>query len=403
MQSLLKRTWTVVRTILITMLVLLVVWVVFNLFDRAPTPAAQKLAMQVEPSLKPQENAYIYQLGLDAPADADVIQWGLSAQNGKDSSNGGSPLPLESVDLSKRDLQIILARYETLLSILRYQDAEGETLPNLYKMVRASKLYQSQLIAGRDQNPEAALDGILKEIKWQQSVLAQTNTLVSKMVVRERLNTAYFLLADFIAALPESMLLTKQAPILQTLSPEPHTWHMDRVMGGEHRLTTQTLEESKTAGGRETTSWLEKWTIKCAYAILFKPQDTANQFAAFHQTITDFSHLSAKDWHAQRIEKKHALNVEYGLNWNWLYNPIGRILAGVASPQYNDYVDRLFDTYSLNRMVGAALLLRLQKPIPVEWFNPYTEQAFTFDPNIREISFQPIDPEQSGKSWKIPI
>jgi uncharacterized RDD family membrane protein YckC len=140
---------------------------------------------------------------------------------------------------------------------------------------------------------------------------------------------------------------------------------------------------------------------KKAMIWLFKDNATIKSYYKIYDCISKISDMEIGNFLANKgkCENNHASYYDY------IHNPIGTILASIATPAYSDYALKFHDANGLIRLVQLKRLIRLNK-VPEdkieqflkdnskEYGDSYSGLPMKWDAKRKVISFKPV----SGKS-----
>ncbi|TAK90014.1 MAG: hypothetical protein EPO06_10100 [Burkholderiaceae bacterium] len=432
---LLRRTWKIVKWLLLIAVACILLVILINLFDRKPSPAAVELAKPFVNTLQDRDNAYLYMLGFDADKNSDPIDAGrrrLDKYNQANALGFGTTDPVEPIPeshiniekfcnpLAQRCLQEIraadqkklratltanahlLGRYRTLQKFQSFEEqaVAGPHLPNIALHTQAQNLFlteiTAQYIGGKREEPLQALE---MDIRFNRLVFEQSRSLIMKMIATVQLHKNYRLLGEFIADMRLEDLRRYEALIARALIFSESSLDMSPAIRYENDFIRKVGE---ILGNNKALSSLPEqrldYLLSFLTRLVYNRQDFENQTAKWVSEYMAVSRLKPHEWVQERAALTHRLESMAQPDISWAYNPIGRISAWMASTSYVDYIDRVFDLYAMNRLVGASWKIRLMntgvseanKKLPTEWCNPYTGLPFDWNGETRELGFDPL-------------
>ena len=288
-----------------------------------------------------------------------------------------------------------LARYEKLIAYRTFEEITDypfgmeSQFPRYAPMGAAQRAWLARaalaLQAGRI---DEALAAVERDIAFQRLMLTGTRTLVGRMVAAAN----YTRDLSFVADLLQTSLadLKPHAPRLQAmLKPiEPAALNLDELMAGEFGMMKRFLHNP--AGSGETSGWQEQLRMRFFY----KRNASINEAHAFY---------SGKQQWLRKSSAQLARNVPDEARdgqmqpWDYLYNPMGKILTRVAMPSFSAYALRLHDLDAMNRLLGLAAEI-IAADVPAEgvagfvaksdarFFDPYSGKPMAFDAVSRQLS-----------------
>lgn len=288
-----------------------------------------------------------------------------------------------------------LARYEKLLAyrafeeITDYPFGMASQFPRYAPMGAAQRAWLARAaLAVHAEKVDEALVAVERDIAFQRRMLAGSRTLVGRMVAAANYTRAL----SFVADLLQSSLadLKPHAPRLQAmLQPlPPAALNLDALMAGEFGMMKRFLHNP--AGDSAQNSWPEKLRM----LFFYKRNATINDAYAFYSGKQQW--LRKPPAQLAREVRDEASAVEMK-PWDYLYNPMGKILTRVAMPSFSSYALRLHDLDAMNRLLGLAAEI-IAADVPAEdvaafvtksearFFDPYTGKPMTWDAADKRLS-----------------
>jgi hypothetical protein len=275
-----------------------------------------------------------------------------------------------------------------------------------------------QLRTGTRSRQRAALANLRDDIRTWGKVLAASESLVSKMVAVANLQGDLATLSDIIA---ESKLdfegSSREIRAALELVPESD-WRIGSVYAHEFRLSAFMWDQMRAAKLRpmifpEDGRWWERLFDQIATPLL-KINATQNlqaQEAAQRQRMGDAApekFLAARDAYRRWHENKFAFGPSY------VYNPAGKVLAGIGWALYDGYALRAYDGAAFLRLVRLGYEIRSRKigdeAIPgfmrqhPEWAShPVNGAPFVWDRRKREIAVQTLGEQPKDRRFAISV
>ncbi|HEX6591676.1 MAG TPA: hypothetical protein VF050_06730 [Moraxellaceae bacterium] len=410
-----------------------------------------------QPAPDDADNGYVFAMGFSAPATADVLVEGrknigklnawlekgedglydnkgpgsvmavLQAQPGTASDiltacslPGADCLPKQLTDPASISRLIhehpwILERYRVLISRPQWREASPANPVSLFSLypdsLEAQKILLLQArINAQAGNAKAAGQAVEMDHVFWRNVLANTNSLSTKMAAAASLRRNYVL----------GSLALMAAPGKPEPASLPPSWKQEitaadrsflRIFRGEVRASADLLKQSELngalvldAGGHKSImrGWLEKLLLP-----LLKRQDTLNFYARklmanelrFSIPLQEYPGLVM----SLRKQKE---------DWPWsLYNPVGRLLIATGIEPYADYYPRISDLEGVRRLALLATTLHMQHVAPdavaaavasSTLRNPYNGAAFEWDGKASLLKFQGLQTNADKAGFNIP-
>lgn len=276
----------------------------------------------------------------------------------------------------------------------------------------------SRLQTGTLQQQRDALDDLRDDLRMWRVVLKGSGALISKMVAAASLHADFLLLADMIAD-PNSDLALLENDRRSLIEPfDLADWKIGAAFRTEFRAAaslykTIPLANAQVAGSTaQPSSWRERaWNVFQVH--FFNLNDTENLSAAL---TAQWEALADSD--PTQIYGRREAYVEWlkqngpHLSPAALYNPIGKILVGLAVPTYDAYPMRVFDVAAYQRLVYLVFQLRRQN-IPTsdvamfllqhpEWStHPVDGKSFRWNPETGELAVNTVGKHPEGRRFGV--
>jgi hypothetical protein len=291
--------------------------------------------------------------------------------------------------------RVLLDRYAALLAAKGYyEDAPWRGVDLFYAVPPPLRVLYLANIAravqsGEESERRAAVNSFQADTTAWRGMLQGEGSMASKMVATAYLHADLMLFADMIEdrSVPLESLQSGAATLLVPWPQE--AWRIGKVFPSEFRryaaVFTQVAQEPESFrfGGDEWPNWLERrWND--LGRIFFKPRATLNLEAALMERLAatadaDPGHFSEGaraylDWRNRLPSRKFPA---------LLYNPFGKLVAGIDVVSYLNYPLRVYDVAAYQRLVVLAYELRAQDVAP--------ERVGAFMATHPEVSTHPVD------------
>jgi len=448
-------------------LALLLFAVVFaiNWRDEPLTPQARALLAAPSNPPQPDDNIYLAMAGFTAPSGTSVITTGESriehynehleavlhdpSAQAMDSLILKDPHALEFQGQAEFVKPLSGSLWEQApphsseieaLTVLNGELFERylalERLPGYFETARPSYLAPSifvptevrylfleevvlRLRAGSAREQRAALDQLIADVGLWRRVLTGQGLLISKMLALAYLESDYLVLADMIADPHSTVPLGADdadnvVPLFAL-----RNFDLGAAFAAEFRVQASLLEQTQylyTIGwtpAAARTGGPRIWTDRLGSEIsghFFKLNATVNLFAQQAERLMALTPGPA----VAAADKKLADSSLSAWSFLGAYNPIGRLLAGIAAPMGVTYPLRAWDAAALQRLVRAGYEIRRQRIAPAdvaafltrhpEWStHPGDGRPFLWLPAIGEIQVQTIGDQPQGRRFSIRI
>jgi hypothetical protein len=437
--------------IVIIALVVLACW--FLLPDETLNPDAQRI-IEAKPAVPPEQNAYYALWGLKASPELDAFEVGkqivaaqvvialqpdgYEAEFNPDAYLGVKPLVSpklrlntqlfckrasetpsclaafqehrDLIEFELRDLDIYVKRYRSARSYPHFEDVMVPTanMPFLPwpAVNQMAELVDAKIAIDMAESAkqEAALNELLTEILFWQRVGGKTNMLTTRLASAKLVQKNYRLVSELLAAYPQIAVRHKDllAKITHPLSSKATDLRL--ALDGEFRFVAvamQNIKKTHDAGGRGSKDDPIRIASRFISFSTFKLNATNNLHYEYRRALGDFYSKTAMEISASAAVFESSINTYNELDpRTWLYNPIGKILAGIAMPEYGIYAYRLHDLAGYSRLVELQrqLVLNHTPPEKIAEFiaardinlrDPYTDKPMVYDPVAQTISFTP--------------
>lgn len=368
-------------------------WLSGNLSDDELDPAVARLiAAGAPPQIDARDNAYFDLLGIGAPEGEDAHAWGqarfreLTASDGP--PGGTPPAPVAQRKSAIDAAKIPCAKTEECLAEVagnpyaaqRALAAEATPLRRLDAVLESNyqepyrafvyhsefaafappmtalKLAQARvaLLAAQGRHEEALRQwGRLTAFADRQA--AGSYSLLAKMIAIAALHRQHVLLAEYLKTYP-GIAAQHAALIMNALPPQSRAEltlapALESEIAVMARSFTSDLTDIRAAVGSDLPA-----PLAGLFEPFFKPKATVNMVAGQMRQWVQLDALEGDAYRAARATLARQAGEEQSL---WHYrNPIGKILAGVAEPEYSSYFYRRDNLAAERRLLrfGIGLL-----------------------------------------------
>jgi hypothetical protein len=436
-----------------------------NWRDEPLTPEARALLTLPPNTLKPDDNIYVAVAGFAAPAGASMISAGQSRieyYNERLDAVLHDPSAQAVESLSLKDPHALefqgQARFVPPLSASLWQEIpahhaeiealraqNGELYERYLALARMSGYYETarasylapilfvptevryfflddtvlRLRSGGAREQRAALDALIADVGLWRRVLTGQGALITKMLAVAYLQSDYLVLGDVIAdghsAVPVGPDDADNTAPLFALE----DFALGPAFAAEFRVQATLLEQTEYL---YTVGWAPQdartlaprsWTDRLGSEVsghFFKHNATVNLFAAQAGRLMDVKPGPG----VAAASRKLADSSLKAWSLVGAYNPIGKLLAGIAAPAGVSYQLRAWDAAALQRLVRAGYEIRRQRIAPAgvpaflsqhpEWStHPGDGRPFLWQAETGEIRVQTIGEQPPGRRFSIHV
>ena len=410
----------------------LAVVVVVNLRDEPLQPEAAELLDASPPKVPAERNAFYYVVGFEAPLTDDPHKAGKAWMDAVDAAQQGqlsrtdAPWPPQPRGLAKieaycvpekascirwlrettegrpalADNAAVVTRYRRVLSYPAYAETADPRLytyplPRYVAFTNAQRFFLLD-IAQRLERGEVdeALAALRDEIAFDRRMLAGSRTLLHKMVAAAQMQRTAVFAADALTTYRRE-IGPRAAQLAEALRP----------LSADERALAPGLrtELVMAASALDPVRWRAEdmgLGISIPTAVVrpvYKHRATVNMIHRVTRAWSDVDNAPANDLGSAFIRAKEA-EPQFSAR-RAIYNPVGKLLLSSNLPQLNASFERIHDTDALVRMVSlqaelVALDVRAEDvpAFPKKILDPYTGKPFAWDPNTRQLSFEPHNP-----------
>jgi len=312
-----------------------------------------------------------------------------------------------ALDAYKEDLP----RYRTLISTGRFEEITdypllvSSTLPPYNETARAQRAWLTQAaLAAEAGNLEEAIAAVERDMAFYRAMLGGARTLIGKMSAARGYWTDLAFISDLLRQ--KSAALEPMLPRLRDMLKDidPAMLRMDAAIETEFGVMKHLFRNPESGEDYPgSTGWLGSIGVKTAY----KPNATINHAYKHYSAMAAALNQRPRDIEAA-WNKASLAAVEMNM-WDYINNPIGKILLGIAVPGFHQYALRLHDLDAFNRLVilrAEAIAARIDSVQAAEFaaksaarlHDPYTGKPMAWDAAKNRYQFKPLSakPAQFG-------
>lgn len=450
----LKRIAKILLGLLGAVVVILLVFVGINLFDEDLNPAAKPVLEIPAMTLAPERNGYLYLAGFGAAPDKNphavgkeieritqahyrqADSWLTAPKIDEKVAGRGILFPHGALDkicdarkqpcldryLAEaakinelaRANALILERYQRLIAYPGYQDRTLYTyhdpIPAYGGVAVASRMTMARaaLRVAAGQHRQGA-EAIASDVRFWRRVLANSSTLIGKMVAVRRIEDDLKLLNELIARYPafareQAVLLAgvthplsiAEAELCSVLNQELTVGVRYIYFLGQSRWKRR--NEMREAIGYLGSSALSRLSLLAP--IGFLPNASLNLANDLNVAAVSFCGAKPSALGGAVAESKSRVetvmkNRASGLDL--LYNPLGKLIMDVATPALEDYRYRLIDLDGYLRATALHARIRAtgtpDNAVPgfiaqagAAYHDPYTDKPIVWDAKARTLT-----------------
>jgi hypothetical protein len=266
-------------------------------------------------------------------------------------------------------------------------------LPQYITLMRANRLILAKarvdFLAG---DAAAAIEALRGEIRFARFLLAESETLISKMISVALAKRCYGLYAELL----DDGAFVASGPLLddELMNLEQSEWGLGEAMRWEFRAAAAVMSEVgemgfAMAGDAAST------VPELGFGLIWKENDAINMLHPWYDGMARDFELPAHEYAKLEIPEP-----EIEPTWGEaIFNPIAVILMQIAVPAFERYYHRMFALDGLIRLVRLKQEIRVQKigPDAIAGFaagrgddlrNPYTLEPMVWDAEEKILWFE---------------
>ncbi len=241
---------------------------------------------------------------------------------------------------------------------------------------------------------ERGLTRLAQEAKYWRSVLAQSESLVEKMIAASLVTQQARLASEIISTYPlaANTYAAQISAATQALSAAQLS--MQWPMHSEFAMLSRLLMNPQALLQPQAPLL----TSLNATRLVYKPQTTVNRVSSYFDTVLQTQSLPAKELLERQAQRTQANSFSW-FSPRTLINPIGEILVSTATPNFSDYSLRMHDLDALLRLteVQRQIVLKSVPPTEVAAFvaqlgpalhDPYTQAPLSWKADTQTLSVQ---------------
>jgi hypothetical protein len=337
----------------------------------------------------------------------------------------------DEVPAHRAEIQSLLAqnaelfqRYQALMRLSGYYETARPSYvaPTVYVPTEVRFLFLEdtarRLRSGTAGEQREALAELVADIGLWRRVLTGQGLLISKMLSLAYLQSDYLVLGDLIAD-PRAEVPTGPNDADSTVPVFAlKDFDLGTAFDAEFRVQASLLEQTQYLyiigwNPDPARAAQRSWRDRLGSAVsghFFKLDATLNLFA---QQAAGLKAIAPGPG-VRATNKKLAASSATAWSTVGVYNPIGKLLAGIAAPAGVTYPLRAWDAAALQRLVRLGFEIRRQKiaaaDIPAfltqhpEWStHPGDGRPFVWNPDTGEIHIETIGEQPAGRRFSIRV
>lgn len=240
--------------------------------------------------------------------------------------------------------------------------------PKYTLLMQASEMERVQVILDISEGKlEQGVARFAENAAFSRRLLRESNSLISHMVALALMQRDTRVLSELMLKYP--IIVTKYAaqlvPVLAPIStPE---YNLKKVFIYEKNLGLTTINiANNLAESEATAAGLDYFLqlLRVGYLkVFYQPNATLNLLCDWSQYRIKLTEVSAAELDQAKQDLQHNQQTLLGLGIHPYYikNPMGKILASVADPDYAMYIERKYDLDGYIYMVNSQLVAILNK------------------------------------------
>lgn len=427
-------------------LLLLILFIAINVRDEALSPEAQAFGAVSEPAVADRDNAFFAILGFTVPLDQNPHEQGMQAaaryeaavaQRSYSVDNSVFDAPTNIGDLicggkndgcrqqrrQQTDLLTatlnthkgMLARYEQLYAYPHYRDTLTPTLaaPSapFKALTSAHQLLLARVVlSARGGDLDQALTTLERDMRFWRMMLSDADSLIAKIIAARQMTNNVNLLSELISQnkCNAGALQEKAQAIVLPLTEQERD--LDPALRREFRVAQHMFTAfSKDRDYRRSMMYssnveaLSSISGDVLFRLFYQPNATVNSAYRDHVGQVAVMALPAREFikqlpvHGAEAEPNASL-----IRWDFIYNPLGKYMLALESPDFRKYKAQLYNLDGLLRLVAIQIKAKQDGVAPSQmtdllrnagdtFANPYTGAPMQYDANEHRLYFLGVD------------
>ena len=279
-------------------------------------------------------------------------------------------------------------------------------IPKYQLLTSASELERIRAIIDMaDNRMDIGLQGYVNNAMFSRKLLRESNSLISHMIAISMMQRDIRLLSELMTKYPS--IATKYSdqlmPMLETVStPE---YNLVKSFKNERDMSLQVMGNLKYATAKDVSnsSSLIKNNLISISTLGFQPNATTNLFYDWGTSRLELAQAKASqlDEVKEKSRTKHKDLLGLGYGWFFIENPVGKILASIAEPDYANYIERQHDLDGYLKMVKMQLDVLADgagknKTSGIKVHDPYTQKLMQYDVDTGVLTFEGRQPSSGN-------
>jgi hypothetical protein len=275
---------------------------------------------------------------------------------------------------------------------------------------------------GNEKQRQSALTILRQDMDLWRRMLGGEGTLIYKMLAVAYLQNDYLVFSDMIHD-PNTPMPDNIASFLP--EPDLSEWNIGKVFASEFRFHSFFYRQSEAlraigwqppdSSDSRVWRWFSRVFLNPIGDQFFKSNATENLDARVMNQLAGFAAIEPTTFLAQRSRYQNwEAETTSLLRLRTIYNPIGKILVGMAAPAYKNYPLRPYDAAALQRLVRLSVEIRRQQiaPSDIPSFmkqhpelstHPADGSSFSWNPTTSEIAIHTVAQQLSDRRFSVQI
>lgn len=430
---------------------LFILLLIINAFDQEIRPEALAFVDFSKEQIPDEQNAYFALMGHAAPLGDDPHQKGIEIINvhnrrvsevrGYDPTIGDirdkvlGPKKLvfqgKAMELCDRNSVRCLSAYrekarviremlranrllvERYYQLYRYPHFRETAKESAYVLVPFDDSATNALVRAaiglqaHDGQIHEALKALQRDTRFWRLVFGECRTLIEKMIAIARVRRNVQLLSEIIAS---RSLNGKDINIAREILTPLSGSELDfqKVFRSEFAFTKNIIENTSDWGEQDDT-WSESSPWYFLARPLFKTNATINLMYERHRDLAALAQLPPDRLMKQLVlEESKSDSGAQRINWHFVYNPMGKLLADMGRAPYIEYLGRTQNLGALIRLVTLQLFAKERGVSDSQMqsylaqteaglMNPYTGEPARWDAQNRSLYFMCMREDWKGE------